>query len=55
MLMTLKAVIISEMRIMKLITWIKSLLKAEKNEITTQDREILSELEAENKPFLSGK
>ncbi|GEO46775.1 hypothetical protein [Companilactobacillus kimchii] len=40
---------------MKLITWIKSLLKAEKNEASTQDREILSELEAENKPFLFGK
>lgn len=55
MLMTLKAVIISEMKIMKLITWIKSLLKAEKNEASTQDREVLSELEAENKPFLFGK
>ncbi|CAJ1185870.1 hypothetical protein [Companilactobacillus paralimentarius] len=40
---------------MKLITWIKSLLKAEKTEVSTQDGEVLSELEAENKPFLFGK
>jgi len=55
MLMTLKAAIISEMKIMKLIIRIKSLLKTEKNDASTQDREVLSELESENKPFLSGK
>ncbi len=54
MLMTLKAAIISEMKIMKLTNWIKSLLKAEKT-TTIQDREVLCELEAENKPFLFGK
>ncbi|WP_162254642.1 hypothetical protein [Companilactobacillus alimentarius] len=53
--MTLKAAIISEMKIMKLIIRIKSLLKTEKNDASTQDREVLSELESENKPFLSGK
>ena len=40
---------------MKLIVWIKSLLKAERNETSTQDREVLSELESENKAFLFGK
>ncbi|WP_272950434.1 hypothetical protein [Companilactobacillus halodurans] len=40
---------------MKLTNWIKSLLKAEKNETSTHDREVLSELEAENKAFIFGK
>lgn len=40
---------------MKLITWIKSLFKAERNETSVEDREVLCELEAENKAFLFGK
>jgi len=52
MLTTLKAAFISEMTIMKLTTWIKSLLKAERTGTSTHDREVLSELEAENKAFL---
>ncbi len=55
MLMTLKAALISEMRIMKLIELIKSLLKAERTETSTHDREVLAELEGENKSFIFGK
>ena len=55
MLMTLKAALFSEMTIMKLTLWFKSLFKAERTEISTHDREVLCELEAENKPFIYGK
>ncbi|WP_269083230.1 hypothetical protein [Companilactobacillus kimchiensis] len=40
---------------MKLILWIKSLLKTERTETSTQDKEVLCELEAENKAFIYGK
>jgi hypothetical protein len=43
------------MKIMKLIKLIKSLLKAERTETSTQEREILAELEGENKSFIFGK
>jgi hypothetical protein len=47
--MTLKAEVISEMRIMKIVNLIKSLLKAERTRTSTQDREVLAELEGENR------
>lgn len=54
-LMTLKAAVISEMKIMKIVEFIKSLIKAEKTNTSTKDREILAELEGENKAFISSK
>ena len=40
---------------MKLVELIKSLLKTERIETSTQDREILAELEGENKAFIFNK
>jgi hypothetical protein len=40
---------------MKLIKWIKSLFKTERIDSSTQDREILAELEGENRAFIYGK
>ncbi|WP_338214019.1 hypothetical protein [Companilactobacillus muriivasis] len=40
---------------MKLVELIKSLLKAERTETSTQDREVLAELEGENKAFIFSK
>lgn len=40
---------------MKLLNLIKSLLNAERTETSTQDREVLAELEGENKSFIFNK
>ncbi|MFH5810440.1 hypothetical protein [Companilactobacillus sp. FL22-1] len=40
---------------MKIVEFIKSLIKAEKTNTSTKDREILAELEGENKAFISSK
>jgi len=40
---------------MKFLNLIKSLLNAERTETSTQDREVLAELEGENKSFIFNK
>ncbi|WP_281258456.1 hypothetical protein [Companilactobacillus nuruki] len=40
---------------MKFIKWFKSLLKSGKTEVSTHDKEILAELEGENKAFIFNK
>ena len=53
--MTLKAAIYFGDDIMKLINFIKSLLKTERIEASTHDKEVLAELEGENKAFIFSK